>query len=141
MASVGRPLRLSAGAGPTPVGCSPPGAPWGRAPSRPSDQLHMIQSRLSQAIRHLQSRHGATLFDRTNRRVELTAADEALLADARRILDQSWPRGPVRRRWGQTNAACSVWGRPGSLPSATFPGWRASPSGRRRAGCSGTSRP
>jgi DNA-binding transcriptional LysR family regulator len=49
--------------------------------------LHMAQSPLSQAIRQLESQVGATLFHRTTRRVELTAAGEAFLRDAERILD------------------------------------------------------
>ena len=52
-----------------------------------AERLHMAQSPLSQAIRQLESHVGARLFDRTTRRVELTAAGEALLRDARRILD------------------------------------------------------
>ena len=52
-----------------------------------AERLHMAQSPLSQAIRQLETHVGARLFDRTTRRVELTAAGEALLSDARRILD------------------------------------------------------
>jgi DNA-binding transcriptional LysR family regulator len=52
-----------------------------------AERLHMAQSPLSQAIRQLESHVGARLFDRTTRRVELTAAGETLLRDARRILD------------------------------------------------------
>ena len=54
---------------------------------RAAERLHMAQSPLSQAIRQLESQVGATLFTRTTRRVELTPAGEALLRDARRILD------------------------------------------------------
>ncbi|ANY10719.1 LysR substrate-binding domain-containing protein [Pseudonocardia sp. HH130630-07] len=53
---------------------------------RAAEGLHMAQSPLSQAIRQLESQVGATLFDRTTRRVELTAAGASLLEDARRIL-------------------------------------------------------
>ena len=49
---------------------------------RAAERLHMAQSPLSQAIRQLESQVGATLFDRTTRRVELTPAGEALLRDA-----------------------------------------------------------
>jgi DNA-binding transcriptional LysR family regulator len=52
-----------------------------------AERLHMAQSPLSQAIRQLESSVGATLFTRTTRRVELTAAGEAFLRDARRIMD------------------------------------------------------
>jgi DNA-binding transcriptional LysR family regulator len=54
---------------------------------RAAERLHMAQSPLSQAIRQLESQVGATLFDRTTRRVELTSAGEALLRDAERILE------------------------------------------------------
>lgn len=46
----------------------------------------MAQSPLSQAIRQLESQVGATLLDRTTRRVDLTPAGAAFLADAVRIL-------------------------------------------------------
>lgn len=52
-----------------------------------AERLHMAQSPLSQAIRQLESQVGATLFDRTTRRVDLTPAGEAFLRDAERILD------------------------------------------------------
>jgi DNA-binding transcriptional LysR family regulator len=52
-----------------------------------AERLHMAQSPLSQAIRQLESQVGATLFDRTTRRVELTPAGETFLRDAQRILE------------------------------------------------------
>jgi DNA-binding transcriptional LysR family regulator len=52
-----------------------------------AERLHMAQSPLSQAIRQLESQVGATLFNRTTRRVELTPAGEAFLRDAERILE------------------------------------------------------
>ncbi|QYN33897.1 LysR family transcriptional regulator [Pseudonocardia sp. DSM 110487] len=51
-----------------------------------AERLHMAQSPLSQAIRQLESQVGATLFNRTTRRVDLTPAGEAFLRDAERIL-------------------------------------------------------
>ncbi|MGY1682903.1 LysR substrate-binding domain-containing protein [Geodermatophilus sp. SYSU D01176] len=54
---------------------------------RAAERLHMAQSPLSQAIRQLEAQVGATLFDRTTRRVELTPAGAALLRDAERILE------------------------------------------------------
>jgi DNA-binding transcriptional LysR family regulator len=53
---------------------------------RAAERLHMAQSPLSQAIRQLEEQVGATLFDRTTRRVDLTAAGHTLLDDAYRIL-------------------------------------------------------
>jgi DNA-binding transcriptional LysR family regulator len=54
---------------------------------RAAEQLHIAQSPLSQAIRQLESHLGAPLFERTTRRVDLTAAGEALLPEAVRILE------------------------------------------------------
>src|SRR5918992_5016570 len=51
-----------------------------------AERLHMAQSPLSQAIRQLESQVGATLFNRTTRRVDLTPAGESFLRDAQRIL-------------------------------------------------------
>lgn len=53
---------------------------------RAAERLHMAQSPLSQAIRQLEGQVGATLFERTTRRVDLTPAGATLLADAHRIL-------------------------------------------------------
>jgi DNA-binding transcriptional LysR family regulator len=51
-----------------------------------AERLHMAQSPLSQAIRQLEAQVGATLFNRTTRRVDLTPAGESFLRDAERIL-------------------------------------------------------
>jgi DNA-binding transcriptional LysR family regulator len=53
---------------------------------RAAEALRIAQSPLSQAIRQLESQLGAPLFERTTRRVDLTAAGEALLPEAVRIL-------------------------------------------------------
>jgi DNA-binding transcriptional LysR family regulator len=57
---------------------------FGRAALR----IGMAQPPLSQSIRRLEDSLGCRLFLRTRRRVELTAAGEALLQHAREILDQ-----------------------------------------------------
>lgn len=54
---------------------------------RAAEELHIAQSPLSQAIRQLESHLGTPLFERTTRRVDLTAAGEALLPEAVRILE------------------------------------------------------
>jgi len=71
---------------------------------RAAERLHIAQSPLSQAIRQLEAQVGATLFNRTTRRVELTAAGEAFLRDARRILD-SVEQARVRARLIDTGSA------------------------------------
>lgn len=51
-----------------------------------ADQLYVAQPSVSQALRTLQRDLGAELFTRTGRRLQLTAAGEALIAPARQVL-------------------------------------------------------
>lgn len=55
--------------------------------SRAATRLHIEQPAISQQIRQLERELGATLFERTTRRVELTVAGKVLLDHARRVLD------------------------------------------------------
>jgi DNA-binding transcriptional LysR family regulator len=54
--------------------------------TRAADRLHMVQSAVSASVRGLERELGASLFDRTTRRVELTDAGHALLPEARQVL-------------------------------------------------------
>jgi DNA-binding transcriptional LysR family regulator len=54
--------------------------------TRASDRLHVVQSAVSAGVRSLERELGASLFDRTTHRVELTDAGEALLPEARATL-------------------------------------------------------
>jgi DNA-binding transcriptional LysR family regulator len=53
---------------------------------RAAERLHIVQSAVSQQIQRLERELGAELFDRTPRRVRLTAAGERLLPEARTVL-------------------------------------------------------
>jgi DNA-binding transcriptional LysR family regulator len=55
--------------------------------SRAADRLHLDQPTLSRNIRRLEQRLAVKLLDRTNRRVELTAAGQAFLGKAREAIE------------------------------------------------------
>lgn len=55
---------------------------------RAAERLHLAQPPVSRTIKALEKELGAELFHRTTRSVEVTAAGEALLGPARRILNE-----------------------------------------------------
>jgi DNA-binding transcriptional LysR family regulator len=55
--------------------------------TRAAAELHTVQSAVSATIRSLESDLGVPLFDRSLRQVRLTSAGEALLPEARKVLD------------------------------------------------------
>lgn len=57
--------------------------------TRAADRLHIAQPPLSQQIRQFEEEIGARLLDRTRRRVVLTPAGQAVLAEARNTLAQA----------------------------------------------------
>jgi DNA-binding transcriptional LysR family regulator len=103
--------------------------------TRAAEQLFVSQPALSKQVRLLETRLRAELFVRGHRAIELTAAGEALLARARRILDE-WD-GAVADVRAQTDIAGRTLvvgfhtriGR-GLVPAITealtaqLPGWR-----------------
>ncbi|CAM3253906.1 LysR substrate-binding domain-containing protein [Nocardioides dubius] len=68
---------------------------------RAAERLHMAQPALSQAIRQLEAELGTSLFERTTRQVELTAAGEFLQGEAARILAAVEEAAAGVRRIGQ----------------------------------------
>ncbi|MEF9601798.1 LysR family transcriptional regulator, partial [Paracoccus sp. PXZ] len=51
--------------------------------TRAAEVLNLTQSAVSAAVSALEARHGVRLFDRVGRRIVLTEAGEAFMAEAR----------------------------------------------------------
>ncbi|HMS36947.1 MAG TPA: LysR family transcriptional regulator, partial [Arachnia sp.] len=84
-----------------------------RSFTRAAGRCFVVQSALSHQIKALERELGVTLFARTNRRVELTAAGEAFLASARTSLDAAGRAA--------TDAAAAVGEIRGSLTVGLIP--------------------
>ena len=84
---------------------------------RAADRLFMAQPPLSQQIKQLETEIGVRLFDRTNRRVELTDAGAAFLTDARAILERVAQATVRARQIGRGEAG---WFGVGFAGSATY---------------------
>lgn len=57
--------------------------------TRAAETLRLTQSAVSAAIAALEARHGARLFDRVGRRIELTQAGQVFLPEARAVLGRA----------------------------------------------------
>jgi DNA-binding transcriptional LysR family regulator len=68
-----------------------------RSFSRAALNLHVAQQAVSQQVKAVEAALGVRLFDRTNRGVELTAAGETFVQEARRTLDAADRVGPRAR--------------------------------------------
>jgi DNA-binding transcriptional LysR family regulator len=84
---------------------------FGRAAAR----LHIAQPSLSQQIRRLETQLGATLFDRSSRRVELTAAGQALVREGGKTLRQAKAAVRAVRRAAIDRLTIGFFGSAGEL--------------------------
>lgn len=89
--------------------------------TRAAKRLHMSQPPLSQQIRDLESELSTTLFSRTSRRVELTAAGEAFLEHAGAILEHVDQARSHARAVGSGSAGRLEIGLSGSLLLGPMP--------------------
>jgi DNA-binding transcriptional LysR family regulator len=83
--------------------------------SRAAERLHVAQPAVSEQIRKLERDLGVDLLDRTGRRIALTDAGAAFLAEARRVLDGA-QLARLAARSGQERAASRL--RIGYAPAA-----------------------
>ncbi|WP_410591692.1 LysR family transcriptional regulator [Amycolatopsis sp. lyj-23] len=83
---------------------------------RAADRLGVSQPTLSRAVGGLERALGVTLFDRTTRRVALTAEGEAMLPDARTVVDAAQAAGRRARRAGGLVVVSKPDGDGGLLP-------------------------
>lgn len=90
---------------------------FGRAAAR----LHVSQSPLSQQIIQLERELGVELLERTKRRVELTAAGEVYLKEARRMLSSNARAEEAARRAARGEVGRLVLGFAGSAAYGVLP--------------------
>ncbi len=84
--------------------------------TRAAERCHVVQSALSHQVARLEKELGARLFERTSRRVRLTAAGEAFLPAARQALEAAErARAEVAAASGQIRGTLTV----GSIPTVT----------------------
>lgn len=92
---------------------------FGRAAAR----LHMTQPPLTMAIRQIEGLLGAELFVRTRRSVRLSAAGEALLPRARRLLADAEQLGPAIRAAAQGTLGRLRLGFVSTIGYGPLPAW------------------
>lgn len=83
---------------------------------RAAERLRMAQPPLSQQIKALEAELGTRLFDRNRRKVELTAAGDALLPEARDILARAADLGRLARAAAGGEAGLLDMAFTGSVP-------------------------
>ena len=88
---------------------------------RAAERLHMAQPPLSQQIRQLEDELGVRLFDRSQRRVQLTDGGRMVLGEARRTLAQAELVITTARRAAEGSAGFLRVGFSSSAPYTTLP--------------------
>ncbi|WP_138957922.1 LysR family transcriptional regulator [Streptomyces sp. YIM 121038] len=84
--------------------------------TRAAERCHVVQSALSHQVARLEKELGARLFERTSRRVRLTAAGEAFLPAARQALEAAErARAEVAAAGGEVRGKLTV----GAIPTVT----------------------
>ncbi|MFI8931653.1 LysR family transcriptional regulator [Streptomyces sp. NPDC053474] len=84
--------------------------------TRAAERCHVVQSALSHQVARLEKELGARLFERTSRRVRLTAAGEAFLPAARQALEAAErARAEVAAASGEVRGRLTV----GAIPTVT----------------------
>ena len=86
--------------------------------TRAAERLHVAQPAVSEQIRKLERDLGVELLDRTRRRIALTDAGAAFLAEARRVLEGAQlARLAARSAQGREASRLRVGYAPAALPA------------------------
>ena len=93
--------------------------------TRAAEALHVAQPSLSQQIRALERELGVPVFERTSRRVRLTAAGESLLPYARQALTAVADARRELREQRATPSGRVALGTTPTVASHLLPGWLA----------------
>jgi DNA-binding transcriptional LysR family regulator len=87
--------------------------------SRAAERLHVAQPAVSEQVRKLEEELGVRLLNRTKRTVSLTDAGAALLAEARRVLQQvEVARLAIQQVRDRTASRLRIGYTPASLPAS-----------------------
>src|SRR4051794_3523809 len=89
--------------------------------SRAAERLNIAQPPLSQQIQRLEAKIGVQLFVRTKRSVQLTAAGEIFLQEARRTLSQAESSVKIAQRAARGEVGSLVIGFVGSSAYGFLP--------------------
>ncbi len=88
---------------------------------RAADRLHIAQPAVSQTVKGLERELGLVLFERSNRRVELTDAGRVLLGEAKTVLDRFDGIGGLAERLRSGLTGRVTIGVPPAMPPNLLP--------------------